>query len=42
MRKRVWPSALVVILPAKQAAKDYAYYSNLVASLGGTVLPPCA
>ena len=42
MRKRVWLSALVLILPAKQMANDYAYHSNLVASLGGTVLPPCA
>ena len=29
-------------LSAEQMANDYAYYSNLVASLGGTVLPPCA
>jgi len=29
-------------LSARQMANDYAYYSNLVASLGGTVLPPCA
>jgi hypothetical protein len=28
-------------LSATQQTDDYAYYRNLVASLGGTVLPPC-
>jgi len=28
-------------ISATTASRDYAYYSNLVSSLGGTVLPPC-
>jgi hypothetical protein len=28
-------------LSASQQANDYSYYQNLVAGLGGTVLPPC-
>jgi hypothetical protein len=28
-------------ISAAKAANDYAYYSSLVSSLGGTVLPPC-
>ena len=41
----VYHAALCLAAPqlsAQLMADDYAYYSNLVTSLGGKVLPPCA